>query len=94
MVPAAAMLFAVLPKPIVTATNPSALPLAGAGNTIAAGPALAVPPLESRGPVSTKNTGAAGGSVISASKALPLKVVVEVDVDVVVFQAETRGMEE
>jgi hypothetical protein len=53
-----------------------------------------VPPLEGRGPVSTKNTGAAGGSVISASKALPLKVVVEVDVDVVVFQAETRGMEE
>jgi hypothetical protein len=88
------MLFAVLSKPIVTATNPSALPTAGAGNTMAAGPALMVPPLEGRGPVSTKNTGAAGGSVISASKALPLKVVVEVDVDVVVFQAETRGIEE
>jgi hypothetical protein len=43
------------------------------------------------GPVSTKNTGPAGGSVISASKALPLKVVVAVEVELDVNHADARG---
>jgi hypothetical protein len=83
-VPAEAMLFAVLSKPIVTATSPSTLPN---GSVMGATVASIVPPPGGNSPVSTK-----GGSVpTAASKALPLKVVVAVDVEVLVNQAEARG---
>src|SRR5260370_40174941 len=84
--PAAAMLFAVLSKPIVTATSPSKLPN---GRVIGAAVAAIVPPPGGKSPVSTK-----GGSVpTDASNALPLKVVAAVEV-VEVFQAEARGIVE